>query len=78
MRKRSQLQKKTQRSTNHQTKGNVLNQIKEIENNLKILISTNKSKSNEIYCCDQEKNKILQQIRKKQLKDQSWTWTSPG
>ena len=27
-------------STNHQTKENVLNQIKEIENNLKILINT--------------------------------------
>ena len=29
--KRSKLQKKIQRSTNHQTKENVLNQIKEIE-----------------------------------------------
>ena len=32
MRKRSQLQKKIQRSTNHQTKENELNQIKEIKN----------------------------------------------
>ena len=40
MRKRSKLQKKIQRSTNHQTKENVLNQIKEIENNLKISINT--------------------------------------
>ena len=40
MRKRSKLQKKIQRSTNHQTKKNVLNQIKEIENNLKVSINT--------------------------------------
>ena len=40
MRKRSKLQKKIQRSTNHQTKEKVLNQIKEIENNLKISINT--------------------------------------
>ena len=39
MRKRSKLQKKIQMSTNHQTKENVLNQIKEIENNLKISIN---------------------------------------
>ena len=36
MRKRSKLQNKIQRSTNHQTKENVLNQIKEIENRLQI------------------------------------------
>ena len=36
MKKRSKLQKKIQRSTNHQTKENVLNQIKEIEKKLKI------------------------------------------
>ena len=35
MRKRSKSQKKIQMSTTHQTKENVLNQIKEIENNLK-------------------------------------------
>ena len=40
MRKRSKLQKKIQRLTNHQTKENVLHQIKEIENNLKISINT--------------------------------------
>ena len=40
MRKKSNLQKKIQRSTNHQTKENVLNQIKEIENNLKNSINT--------------------------------------
>ena len=40
MRKRSKLQKIIQRSTNHQTKGNVLNQIKEIQNELKISINT--------------------------------------
>ena len=42
MRKRSKLQKKIQRST-HQTKENVLNQIKEIENNLNISINTEKN-----------------------------------
>ena len=40
MRKRSKLQKKIQRATNHQTKKNVLNLIKEIENKLKISINT--------------------------------------
>ena len=40
MRKRSKLQKKIQRSTNHQTKENVLNLINEIENNLKSSINT--------------------------------------
>ena len=43
MRKRLKLQKKIQRSTNHQTKENVLNQIKEIENNFKISINTEKN-----------------------------------
>ena len=43
MRKRSKLQKKIHRSTNHQTKENVLNQIKEIENNLKISINTERN-----------------------------------
>ena len=43
MRKRSKLQKKIQRSTNHQTNENVLNQIKEIENNLKISINTERN-----------------------------------
>ena len=41
MTKRSKLQKKIRRSTNHQSKENVLNQIKEIdENKLKISINT--------------------------------------
>ena len=40
MRKRSKLQKKIQMSPNNQTKENVLNQIKKIENNLKISINT--------------------------------------
>ena len=40
MRKKSKFKKKIQRSTNHQTKGNVLNQIKEIENKIKISINT--------------------------------------
>ena len=43
MRKRSKLQKKIQMSTIHQTKENVLNQIKEIENNLKISINTERN-----------------------------------
>ena len=34
------MQKKIQTSTNRQTKDNVLNQIKKIENNLKISINT--------------------------------------
>ena len=42
-RKRSKLQKKIQMSTNHQSKENVLNQIKEIENNLKISINTERN-----------------------------------
>ena len=40
MRKRSKLQEKIQMSTNHKTKENVLNQIKEIENKFKISINT--------------------------------------
>ena len=42
-RKRSKLQKKIQMSTNHQTKENVLNQFKEIQNNLKISINTERN-----------------------------------
>ena len=37
-----------------------------------------KSKRNESFCCYQDKPKILLQIRKKQLNDQSRNWTSPG
>ena len=43
MRKRSKLQKKIHRSTNHQTKENVLHPIKEIENNLKISINAERN-----------------------------------
>ena len=43
MRKRTKLQKEIQRSTNHQTKKNLLNQIKEIENKLKISIDTERN-----------------------------------
>ena len=43
MRKRSKLQKKIQKSTKHQTNENVLNQIKEIENKLQILINTERN-----------------------------------
>ena len=48
MRKTSKLQKKIWRSTNHQTKKNVLNQIKEIENK-KNNIYRKKSKRNESF-----------------------------
>ena len=44
MSKRSKLQKKIPMSTNHQTKENVLNQIKEIENKLKFSINTEKNR----------------------------------
>ena len=37
------MQKKIQRSTNYRTKENVLNQIKEIENNLNISINTERN-----------------------------------
>ena len=58
--KRSKLQKKIQRSTNHQTKENVINHIKEIEQQIKNLNKYGKkSKRNESYCCYQEKPKIL-------------------
>ena len=43
MRKRPKLQNKIQRSTNHHTKENVLYQIKEIGNNLKISINTERN-----------------------------------
>ena len=77
--KKLKLQKKIQTSTNRQTKENVLNQIKEIENKLKITINTEINlRENESYCCYQEKPKILLQIHKKQLNDQNWNWTSPG
>ena len=55
---------------------------KSYQRNLKQLKNFNKyrKKSNwkESYCCYQEKTQILLQIRKKQIKDQSWNWTSPG
>ena len=43
MRKISKLQKKIQRSTNHQTKEIALNQLNEIENNLKTSINTKRN-----------------------------------
>ena len=76
MRKSTKLQKKIQRLTNHQTKENVLNQIKEIENKSKIWINTERTLRETRAVA--VKKKILLQIRKKQLKDQSWNWTSPG
>ena len=41
--KKIKLQKKIQRSTKHQTRENVLNQIKEIENKFKISINTERN-----------------------------------
>ena len=43
MRKRSKLKKKIQRSINHKTKENVLNQIKEIKNKFKMSINTERN-----------------------------------
>ena len=79
VRKKSKLQKKIQRSTNHQNKENVLNQIKEIQNKLNKNFNKyrKKSKRNESYCCYQEKPEMLLKIRKEQLNDQSWNWTCP-
>ena len=79
MRKISKLQKKIQRLTNHQTKENVLNQIKEIENNLKISINPERN-VRETRAIDSIKKKLkhFYKFVKKQLKDQSWNWTSPG
>ena len=81
MRKRSKLQKKIQMSTNHQTKENVLNQIKEIKNNLKMSINTERNlRETRAIAAIKINPKYFYkfQIRKKQLKDQSWNWTSPG
>ena len=63
MRKRSKLQKKIQTSTNHRTKENVLNKIKEIEN-LNFNKYRKKSKRHESCCYYQEKPKILLQFVK--------------
>ena len=78
MRKRSKLQKKTQMSTNHQTKENVLNQIKEIENNLNISINTERNlRETRAIAAIKNNPKYFYKFEKKQLKDQSWNWTSP-
>ena len=79
MRKRSNLQKKIQISTNHQTKENVLNQIKEIENNLKLSINTEINlRETRAIAAIKNNPKYFYKFVKKQLKDQSWNWTSPG
>ena len=79
MRKRSKLQKKIQRSTNHQTKENVLNQIKEIENNLKIVINTQRNlRETRAIAAINNNPKYFYKYVEKQLKDQSWNWTSTG
>ena len=64
MRKRSKLQKKIQSSTNHQTKENVLNQIKEIENKLTISINTERN-IRETGAISDIKKKKSSTIRKK-------------
>ena len=56
MRKRSKLQKKIQRATNHQTKENVLNRIDEIENNLKISIIQKEIKEKQVLLLLSSKN----------------------
>ena len=66
-------------STNHQTKENILNQIKEIENNLKIPINTEKNlRETRAFAAIQNNPKYFDKFVKKQLKDQSWNSTSPG
>ena len=62
--------------TNHQTKENVLNQIKEIENNLKISINTERNLRETRAI--KNNPKYFYKFVKKQLKDQSWIWTSEG
>ena len=76
----SKLQKKIQRSTNHQNKENVLNQIKEIENNLKNSINTERNLRETIRAIAAIKKnpKYFYKFVKKQLNEQSWNWTSPG
>ena len=78
MRKRSKLQKKIQ-STNHQTKKNVLNQIKEIENKFKISINTviNLRETRAVAAIKKNPKYFYKSV-KKQLKDQSSNWSSPG
>ena len=79
MRKRSKLQMKTQRSTNHQTKENVLNQIKKIEKNVKISINTERNlRETRAIAAIKNNPKYFYKFVKKQLIDQSWNWTSPG
>ena len=66
-------------STNHQTKENILNQIKEIENNLKISINTERNLRETRAIAAIKKNpKYFNKFVKKQLNDQRWNWTSPG
>ena len=58
---------------------NVLNQIKEIENNLKFSINTewNLRETNAIAAI-KNNLKYVYKFVKNQLKDQSWNWTSSG
>ena len=60
-------------STNHQTKENVLNQIKEMENNLKFLINTERNlRETRAIAAIKNNPKYFYKFVKKQLKDQSW------
>ena len=78
MRKTSKFQKKVQRSTN-QTKENVPNQIKEIENNIKMSIKAERNlRETRAIAAIKKKTKYFYKFVKKQLNDQSWNWTSPG
>ena len=56
-------------STNHQTKENVLNQINEIENNLKISINKERNQRETSAAI---KNNTKYKFVKNQLKDQNW------
>ena len=72
------IKEKTQRPTNHQTKENVQNQIKEIENKFKISINTvGNLRETRAIAAIKKTPKYFNKFVKKQLNDQSWNWTSP-
>ena len=64
------MQKKIRKETNHKTKENVLNEIEEIENNVKKSLNKyrKKGKRNKSYCCYRAEPKIILQICKKNTK----------
>ena len=63
LRKRSKFEQKIQRSTNYQTKENVLNQTKQIEYKLKISINTEKNLRETRERKKKEKEKMFIQIK---------------